>query len=267
MKRRNIFPLVFPKVTTIKFPVIPSGNFCIPIAVYMCTWTNGLFKKCTQGTTSFMFFHHSAFSLIKHMLASFLFLLCLHKPSMHPALRPALSSSLLLCMGGKGNSYPPGTSPWCPPRARCRGPCGPPHRGPFAAAATRTARPVLLGWLGHWHSRSGHGTPGPTSWAEPLPLALLGVGERRCQATLNTSCLQASVWALCPTGMVSLGTSLLPHHPLGDPRTLACAKVRVKAWVLPLHKCFLSTYYPVLSTRSRDWEGLAALEELPSWVL
>lgn len=30
------------------------------------------------------------------MLVPFLFLLCLHKPSMHPALRPALSSSLLL---------------------------------------------------------------------------------------------------------------------------------------------------------------------------
>lgn len=198
-----------------------------------------------------VFYTLSAFyiSLIKHLLVSFLLptLPPEEKPaSKHPTLRPAFSPPLLL-------SYPPGALPWCLPQAGCRGPYGPPHRAPCAAAAAREVHPVLPGWLGHWHSHSGHDTPGPASWAEPPPVALWGGGEGiRGQALSHPSCHQASVWALHPTGMLSLSTPLLPCHPLGEPRTLACTKERVKAWVLPLHKCSLSTDYVLCTAEGTE---------------
>lgn len=52
--------------------------------------------------------------------------------------------------------------------------------------------------------------------------------------------------------MLSLST---PLSPLGDPRTLASAKERVKAWVLTLYKCFLTIYY-VLDTGSGSEKDL-----------
>lgn len=71
-----------------------------------------------------------------------------------------------------------------------------------------------------------------------------GVGGKgsRGQASSNPSCPQASVSPPPHKNAFSKHPSLtLP--PLRDPRTLACAKERVKAWVVTLYKCFLSTYY------------------------
>ena len=151
---------------------------------------------------SFIHFLHSTFSLIKHLLVSFL------PPTLPPEAKPTpssqdclVSSSATLCMGSESSFYLPPSqrraSPWCLLQAGCRGPCEPPHRGPCAAAAAREVHPVLPGWLGHWHSQSGHGTPGPGSWAELPPLALWGSEEEnRSQTFSNPSCHQASVWAL-----------------------------------------------------------------------
>lgn len=108
---------------------------------------------------------HFAFSLIKYLLVWFLL------PALPPEAEPAPSSQACL-VSCSVTLYMSGlrvaptcfeASPWCPLQAVCRGPCGPLRRGPCAAAAARATPPVLQGWLGHWHSHSGHGTQGPAS--------------------------------------------------------------------------------------------------------
>jgi hypothetical protein len=177
-KVETFFPPVFPKITSTNFPTIPFGHFCINTAVYQCTHTNGLPKNYSEKCLLYSFCI-LLFSLVKHLLISFFL------PIPPSETRPPYSSQACLVsnsstftVGGGGSSCFPGASPWCPPQAGHRGPCGPPRREPLEVAAARPVHHVLPGWLGHWHTHSEPGTPGPASWGGPLPLVLWGYKRR-----------------------------------------------------------------------------------------
>lgn len=66
MKTRNIVPFVFPKVTSMNFPVLPCGNLCTHTGVHINALTQRAFLKMLSKRQSLLYSILS--SLLKHLL-------------------------------------------------------------------------------------------------------------------------------------------------------------------------------------------------------